>query len=252
MTRLPTILEPHEVRAILKLPSREAPTGVRNLAMLAAMHRCGLRVSEVTGLRPEHIRWSAPLLEVHDGKGGKDRNLPVDGITVERFKDWPVPRSELLRRVEARRRPAPATQRKGNAASQSSTGKGKSQNGTGASQSSNGETFFTTLRGCPDRERFFTTLKGARVSIRYVQRLVKRLAVKALGPVRGRQVTPHTLRHTYATELVDEGFTLREVQTLLGHSSVATTQIYTHVRPHRIAEKIRLRESALGSLEAEK
>lgn len=196
MSRLPTILEPHEVRAILKLPSREAPTGVRNLAMLTAMHRCGLRVSEVTALRPEHIRWSAPLLEVHDGKGGKDRNLPVDAITVERFKDW------------ARLRPA-------------------------------GETFFTTL-------------KGARVSVRYVQRMVKRLAVKALGPVRGRQVTPHTLRHTYATELVDEGFTLREVQTLLGHSSVATTQIYTHVRPHRIAEKIRLRESALGSLEAEK
>jgi len=185
MSRLPTILEPHEVRAILKLPSREAPTGVRNLAMLTAMHRCGLRVSEVTALRPEHIRWSAPLLEVHDGKGGKDRNLPVDAITVERFKDW------------ARLRPA-------------------------------GETFFTTL-------------KGARVSVRYVQRMVKRLAVKALGPVRGRQVTPHTLRHTYATELVDEGFTLREVQTLLGHSSVATTQIYTHVRPHRIAEKIRRR-----------
>ena len=46
------------------------------------------------------------------------------------------------------------------------------------------------------------------------------------------------LRHTYATELLDESFTIREVQELLGHSSVATTQIYTHVRPKGLAAKI--------------
>ena len=49
------------------------------------------------------------------------------------------------------------------------------------------------------------------------------------------------LRHTRATELPDEGFTLREVQEFLGHSSVATTQIYTHVRPKTLGEKIRKR-----------
>jgi integrase/recombinase XerD len=52
-------------------------------------------------------------------------------------------------------------------------------------------------------------------------------------------VTPHVLRHSYATELLGEGFSIREVQVLLGHRNVNTTQIYTHVRPHELAEKIR-------------
>ncbi len=53
-----------------------------------------------------------------------------------------------------------------------------------------------------------------------------------------KQVTPHVLRHTYATRLLDQGFTIREVQELLGHSNVATTQIYTHVNPGSLREKV--------------
>ena len=86
---------------------------------------------------------------------------------------------------------------------------------------------------------FFCTLQGGKLSPRYLQALCKRLADKAgLDPER---VTPHVLRHSYATELLDEGFSLREIQTLLGHSNVATTQIYTHVRNGAIAEKIQQR-----------
>lgn len=62
----------------------------------------------------------------------------------------------------------------------------------------------------------------------------------------GRQkvhVTPHKLRHTYATELMEEGFNLPEVQELLGHSSIQTTSIYTHVRPKKLAKKIKLRRA---------
>jgi len=82
------------------------------------------------------------------------------------------------------------------------------------------------------------TLAGGKLSPRYLQQMVKRLAVKAKLPQACR-VTPHTLRHTYATELLGEGFNLRELQTLLGHSSVTTTQIYTHVRPSELAAKVK-------------
>jgi len=87
---------------------------------------------------------------------------------------------------------------------------------------------------------FFCTLQGGRMSPRYLQQLVKRLATKAgLDP---EQVTPHVLRHTCATELLDEGFTIREVQEVLGHARVETTQIYTHVRPKALGDKLRARD----------
>ena len=85
---------------------------------------------------------------------------------------------------------------------------------------------------------FFCTLDGGKLSARYLQVAIKRMAVRALGEERGSLVTPHVLRHCYATYLLNDGFTIREVQELLGHANVATTQIYTHVRPKDLAEKI--------------
>jgi len=90
----------------------------------------------------------------------------------------------------------------------------------------------------------FVNIKGeqvAPVSPRYVQQLMKLVAQRAgIAPER---VTPHVLRHCYATELLEEGFTIREVQQLLGHVWVTTTQIYTHVRPAELAAKIRTRQA---------
>ena len=70
--------------------------------------------------------------------------------------------------------------------------------------------------------------------------MVKRLSHRT-ELERAERVTPHVLRHTYATELLNGGFTIREVQELLGHASIQTTQIYTHVRPEDVAVKIRRR-----------
>jgi len=90
----------------------------------------------------------------------------------------------------------------------------------------------------PNNEYFFCSLEGKKLLPRYIQQMVDREAKKA-GIL--RHVTPHMLRHSYATELLGEGFTIMEVKELLGHASISTTQIYTHVRPYELTEKIKKR-----------
>ncbi len=73
---------------------------------------------------------------------------------------------------------------------------------------------------------------------RYLRCLVKRLARKAQIP-EAEKVSPHTLRHTFATDLYRETKNLRLVQKALGHASVATTQIYTHIVDEELEEALR-------------
>jgi site-specific recombinase XerD len=98
----------------------------------------------------------------------------------------------------------------------------------------------------PNSLYFFSTLKGGQLDQRYIREVCYRLSKKAGVYIQDgdkkKLVHPHTLRHSFATRsLNDVGMNIREVQTMLGHSSLSTTMIYTHVQPKELAEKYRQR-----------
>jgi len=196
---LPQPLEPEEMRAVLAVPNRKTPTGLRNRTMVALMAESGLRVSEVVNLRMRDVSRKRDRLRVIDGKGG-DRYVPLTEAGTARLIAWIAARSEIV----------PGS-----------------------------ELVFPQVRSSVYRDPVHKAelkARGTQLSTAYVRALTARLGRKAGVE---RRTNPHAFRHTAATAMIEADYTLPEVQAMLGHRNVATTSIYTHVRDSRLAEKVR-------------
>ncbi len=152
----------------------------RDMAVLETIYSCGLRISEVCGLRVDDIDWNERLLRVR-GKGRKERQVPIGQPALDAIQSY----------WELR----------------------------GSSPAGDSPVFLSKPK------------KTVPLSPRVLQlRLKKYLAFAGLDPL----LTPHKLRHSYATHLLDAGADLRSVQELLGHAHLVTTQVYTHLSTERL------------------
>lgn len=196
--------EPSEVNPV------QRAVQLRDAAVLELLYSSGLRVSELVALDLGGIDMAQGTVRVR-GKGDKERIVPVG-----------VPALEALRRWETEGRPVLA---------------GATAAGGGTAQApGNGRTGTSAARRAKAPGRaLFLGVRGGRLGDRAVRTLVDRYAARA-GIA--RHVTPHTLRHSAATHLVEGGADLRSVQDFLGHSSLATTQIYTHVSAERLRSTV--------------
>lgn len=171
--KLPDTLSQRQVEALLAVPDRSSPLGLRDAAMLELLYATGLRVSELVGLRWEQVHDGWLLVR---GKGGKDRLVPFGDVANSVLHVW---------------KQAP-----------------------GGSPT----WVFPSRLGRPmSRQNYWLRLK--------------RLAV--LADIR-TPLSPHTLRHAFATHLLEHGADLRAVQAMLGHADISTTEIYTHVARARL------------------
>ena len=190
--RLPRFLTGEQMLSLLRAPIQQmeamekaekdfspAPY-YRDAALLETIYSCGLRVSELCGLRAEDLNWNEQLVRVR-GKGKKERQVPIGAPALEAIRKY-----------------------------------------------------WDALPHRPSGAMPLFVANANRVepmSPRVVQMRLKRyLEIAGLDP----NLTPHKLRHSYATHMLDAGADLRSVQELLGHAHLATTQVYTHVTTERL------------------
>ncbi len=178
---LPKSLSEDEVVSLLKAPNLNEPTGLRDRAMLELLYACGLRVSELVGIKTTEVSLADAVVRV-TGKGSKTRLVPMG----EEAADW-------IGRYLKQARPEILQKRLSDA--------------------------------------LFVTNRGEAMTRQAFWYLIKRYAL--LAGIH-KHLSPHVLRHAFATHLLNHGADLRVVQMLLGHSDISTTQIYTHVARERL------------------
>src|SRR5699024_1481529 len=182
--RFPHTLSEAQVEALLAAADTTQALGLRDKAMLETLYATGLRVSELVNLALLHVNIADGVCHVSQGKGGKDRLIPLGAEA----QYW-------LQQYLERGRP--------------------------------------DLLGAHRSPALFVTRRGSAMTRQAFWQLIKKYAQRAAIHA---PLSPHTLRHAFATHLLNHGADLRVVQLLLGHSDISTTQIYTHVARERLRQ----------------
>lgn len=175
-------------------------TSLRDLALVEMLYGSGIRVGELVGLDLEDVDFERSEIRVF-GKGAKERIVPASEVALELLQTYIEKERPLL--LDAGKRKLSVVD-------------------------ADADTAEGGLRDpAEDASRaLFVNVRGTRMSDRGARRSVEKFFA-AIG--QGKHVTPHTLRHTFATHLLEGGADLRSVQELLGHVDLSTTQIYTHL-----------------------
>ncbi len=175
--KLPVALSIEEIDAMVLAIDRSKPEGERNVAILETLYSCGLRVSELVGLKLTQVHADEGFVQVL-GKGNKERLVPIGERALKHIKIY-------VNQVRVHLTIKPQ-----------------------------------------DRDIVFLSSRGGKMSRQLVFLLIKDLAMKAGVQ---KNISPHVFRHSFATHLVEAGADLRAVQEMLGHESITTTEIYTHL-----------------------
>ncbi|MFR0555669.1 tyrosine recombinase XerC [Pseudoscardovia radai] len=192
---------------------KRAALELRDAAIVEVLYATGMRVAELVALDIDDIDDAQRTMRV-TGKGNKTRVVPFGAPARRALDAWlERGRPEILRSARAARGGARGAVRKPRGAA-------------GASPDASASS---------DNRAVFLGARGGRLNQRQAREVVHRLAQEAGVP----DIAPHALRHSAATHLLDGGADLREVQEMLGHSSLRTTQRYTHVSMERLVETYR-------------
>lgn len=184
--KLPEVLDYAEIERMLAAIDLSNVNGHRNKAIIEVMYGCGLRVSELTGLKISGIYEQDEFIRV-TGKGDKERLVPIGQSALKALKVY-------IGQVRVHQK----TGRK------------------------SGDVVFLNAR-------------GNSLSRQMVFLIIKDLA--AAAGIR-KNISPHTFRHSFATHLLEGGADLRAVQQMLGHASITTTEIYTHIDREFLREAV--------------
>ena len=182
--RLPQVLDERAVSTLMEQPDRSTATGARDAAVLELLYGCGIRLSELIGLRQQDVDFENGTIKV-TGKGAKERVVPLGRKAMEALRRYIGLRDNL---------------------------------GVAGSRMSASHALIISNTGKRLHPRTVNTLTNKYIA------MVSEI----------RQKSPHVLRHSFATHLLDHGADLRAVKELLGHETLSTTQVYTHISVERL------------------
>ena len=210
---LPVHLTEQDMVKLLEQPDATQPLGRRDRAILELFYASGLRLSELESLDLDSVDLSGRMLRVM-GKGRKERMLPFNQAAERAIRAWLRDRADVERRAQ-----------NAEPGSNPSTKDGRRGSGTAARRAKSA-----------DRAALFVNYRGTRLTGRSIDRLLRKY-VAQFSTQSG--ISPHALRHSFATHLLQRGADLRTIQELLGHSRISTTQRYTHVNAAQLIDVYR-------------